>query len=208
MASNKQRRDMELRESMAKEAEDSIFGDLIDSVPIDPSIAVRDRFAKTVKNHMLLLLMLKTPGFPLEAGEKLYVNVGNPKTLDSMTLLENGTFETTRGIKESLDAAEAAYHPSDRKSTKSNGWTRVYVQTPSFSYVPLGELIVDNFDALGLPIDVVVDKKALANHLIASGYAQEPFSKMIANAAKKTNEKKPKAAKLDSNREEMDGSVQ
>lgn len=201
MASNKQRDDAALRKAREDEAGASLFGNLIQSVPIDPLIEIKERFSRVHKHTMMFLLMLNAPDFPLRAGQSLYVGVGSSKRRDSMTVLGNGTIETSdsdKPIRDSLNSAEMAYFGPENKSHKANGWEHIFVENPDRSSVSLGQLIVDHFQELGIGLDVVTDKKALASYLIAQKWNPEPFTKMILTASKKKDAVARKAAKLDS----------
>lgn len=207
MASNPQLNSAAMRRIREEEIEkSSLFGDVIELVPIDPTFVIKDHFAQSRKNHMMIILMIRTLGFPLNEGQDLYVNIGNPKELNYMTILSNGSLNTILGVRESLDSAEKVYHTVKNKKGKGNGWERIYIQNHDHSYTSLSELIVNNFNLLGVNLNIVTDTQALAKYLLDKGWATEPYLKKIQNAAKEKDVKVKKAAKL--NQSEKDGSSQ
>lgn len=198
-------RQMDLRRIATEMEADSLFADLIPSIPISTSIPDVEVMARATKNHMWLIAGFRSPKFPLRMGQTLYVNVSRKDGPDTMTLKRNATLDTVDGNKVSLDAAERAYHPSTRrqyghkqdrldegKKGKGNAWTQIRVETPYFSqrrsgyrYTSLSVLFVDHRDKLAMPVETLVNDAALATYLLEHGWTTAPHLRMIQLAAAK-----------------------
>lgn len=161
------------RQLEARQSIDGIFGDLLGDEG-EPEISPLERLASLSKAPLHVLLMVKSPKFPLEANDNLYINVNKAsgRPLGIMQVTEDGRIQTPRGILNSLAAAAKLYQPWNTKKNRwPDGWEAIRRAgaTPG-SYISLNRLFSQYWESFDLDIDTLIDTEKLAEKMVQLGY--------------------------------------
>jgi len=199
MASRRARDREDLRKVEEVAEADSLFADALSEVPDDPHLENRIAIGKTTKNMFIWLAMLKARGFPLNPGDRLYINIGltgTQKDRDYATIREDGQLDTISGVRDTLTSAEIDYQLPGRRTKNADPWQRFKVKTPDGKYVALNDLLTEHYEALRVPVEVLVDRDLLAATLLRQRRVPEPYREAAKKAVKRSEAAAKKAAKL------------
>lgn len=179
MASSSQRRQRDLM--AVKDSEEQESG-LFSDIEIDQGTEAQDFLEVTglSKSPLYLLLCIRSPNFPLFAGDTLYVNVSKIKqggAPNEILILENGYLQTNQGTHRSLSLAAKDYLENKTKvSGKSkypDAWEAVKIANRARPGVfnSLNILFEKNWQSIGAPVSVLQDEKMLGQYMIENGLA-------------------------------------
>lgn len=130
---------------------------------------------KIVKSPIYLLLMIRSPQFPLKSGQTLFANTKNSvnRPMVTMTLLDDARIQMSpEVVVDSLSAAAKLAQPWNRKKSRwPDGWETIRVEgvRPN-EYISLNSLFVNYWQRLNLPIEVLLDEEKVAKYMVESNY--------------------------------------